>query len=195
MCDIENANLVLRTYDLPLIANANQYGFKNPFKTSFTWKNINLRTLLGPMYDKYDTFNLSLVTIVSAVCDTAANLGVGGNAVSSDTLVNVINISGLPFLNNTYSVILGHNSGPCLAGYMKFTTNLPTLENNYSSSFNTFGKNQELCDITISYTRVVDGADPSNTLGGALPEVIFFFNIIGIPKTEHNNGTRIKFSF
>jgi hypothetical protein len=187
MCDLENANLVLKTYDLS--TTANQYGVKNQFKTSFTWRNINLRTLLGPMYNKYDTFNLALNIITSATCDTLVNLG--GDV---DNLPNIINISGLPFLNNNYNVKLGCNSGPCLIGYIKFNVSAPIVENIYSSTCNTFGKNQELCDITISYTRAKDGVDPGATLTSAFPEVVFIFDIFGIPKTEHDNGSRIKFS-
>ena len=50
----ENASLVLNS------VNASS---TNSIKTSFTWANINLRSLLGDMYDRYDRFNLCLNTI------------------------------------------------------------------------------------------------------------------------------------
>ena len=45
-----NASLVLST-----TTSSN-----NTSRTSFTWNNIDLRMLLGDMYDKYDRFNLCL---------------------------------------------------------------------------------------------------------------------------------------
>ena len=58
MSDREHAQLILRGYELPLVES--NIGFINATATNLTWKNINLRTLLGPMYDKYDTFNLTI---------------------------------------------------------------------------------------------------------------------------------------
>ena len=61
-----------------------------------TWSNINLRTLLGSMYDKYDKFALVPVAYQSNVGDATF-----GN--SNDDRIVSVNISGLPFTNNNYS--------------------------------------------------------------------------------------------
>ena len=47
---MENTTLVLRTFD----ANTSLQN------TYYVWDNINLRILMGNMYDKYETFNLCL---------------------------------------------------------------------------------------------------------------------------------------
>ena len=54
---MEHAKLVLKTVESSTINNATN--------SSFTWNNINMRTLLGAMYDKYDTFNLKITAISS----------------------------------------------------------------------------------------------------------------------------------
>ena len=50
--------LVLKTNVLPMDGTTNAYGTSNAMNTSFTWTNINLRTLLGDMFDKYDRYLL-----------------------------------------------------------------------------------------------------------------------------------------
>ena len=56
----EVASLVLLTSDLT--ANSTTYvGVCNEFRTEMTWSNLNLRTILGPMYDKCDRFCLQCV--------------------------------------------------------------------------------------------------------------------------------------
>ena len=95
MYNEEVASLVLRVGDLT--ANStNAVGTSNQFHTNMTWSNINLRTLLGPMYEKYDSFNLVPTSYQSTVADG----GIGG---SSDDRCVSINISGLPFSNNVYN--------------------------------------------------------------------------------------------
>ena len=48
MTNLQNASLVLSTNN----------GTSNTTRTSTTWTNIDLRTLLGDMYNKYDMFNI-----------------------------------------------------------------------------------------------------------------------------------------
>ena len=54
------ACLILKTNVLPMDGTTNAYGTSNSINTIFTWTNINLRTLLGDMFDKYDRFLLLL---------------------------------------------------------------------------------------------------------------------------------------
>ena len=86
MSDKHHAQLVLRDYDLT--TNETGIGIANNGNTNYTWKNINLRTVLGPMYDKYDVFNLNLKFIASSQTPTA---------LGADSSNVIINISGLPF--------------------------------------------------------------------------------------------------
>ena len=42
-------------------AVSNQFGTINGNRNDMTWSNVNFRTILGDMYDKYDKFNIKLV--------------------------------------------------------------------------------------------------------------------------------------
>ena len=61
----ETATLVLNTFDISSSFDVdayynttidNQYGTISNNRCNLTWKNINLRNLLGTIYDKYETF-------------------------------------------------------------------------------------------------------------------------------------------
>ena len=84
----ECASFVLRTSDAT-ISDTNL--------TRHTWRNISFRTLLGDMYDKYDTFMLKPVYIGSA-----APLALQSGTNVDDRML-VFNIQGLPFTNNLNS--------------------------------------------------------------------------------------------
>jgi hypothetical protein len=94
MTSQEKALLVLKTSDLTF-NQTNSVGIANATGTQCTWNNINLRVLLGNLYDKYNRFNLSLNTFT-----TGPLIGV----VSDADTGTYITLSGLPFVNNTYSV-------------------------------------------------------------------------------------------
>ncbi len=96
MANIESATLILRSGDL--IANAtNQYGSCDQYITNMTWNNINLRTLLGTLYDRYDLFNICLSNV------SHSTQPVQFATTPDDALVQIC-VAGLPFVNQTYSV-------------------------------------------------------------------------------------------
>ena len=183
MSDKQHAQLVLRGYDITL--NENNIGFTTTANNiNFTFKNINLRTVLGNMYDKYDMFNLTVkyigVSKLSAVFADNDNSNV------------ILNISGLPFINQTYLHSRFCNTTNAVLGLFSFPTTAgqPSSQCFYSSNFLTFGKNQELVNINIFYTRVYDGAVPA--AGVAYPEPVFVLDIFGIDKEDGNkNGMRL----
>ena len=122
------------------------------------------------------------------------NLGALYGNSDINNLNCVINISGLPFINQTYSQSVNHNTTSTPIGAFVFP-NLTSQVNNqyfYSSNVATFGKSQELCNITIFYTKVNDGNPP--TTANPFPNAVFIFDIFGIDKqTGNQNGTRITF--
>ena len=255
MTTYENASLVLSTNN----------GTSNTTRTSTTWSNINLRSLLGTMYDKYDTFNLCLNTVATGVSQSYYN-------ASPNDLQVLLRISGLPFINNTYNIGSSYNANNniCTIGTFTFNTttinpystftgsialnsatltvaggtyipigstiqffdpnlntvNTKTITANpsattytlnsaigatatgniiisiipatsatqyfYGSNLATFGKNQDICNLTIDYLRLNDLSAPA--VNGALtfPHTTFIFDIFGIEKDKENlNGTRI----
>ena len=170
-----NASLVLKTTDFTTDTN---YIYGRDFNSTkgtcnrqlslMTWNNINLRTLLGDMYNDYDLFNLCLNSITTA------------NANQIDTSIDVRNISvkisGLPFINQTYNVKNGCNGAQTMIATFNFIPNQCTTQYYYSNNIATFGKNQELCNITIEYDKILD-----DTL--ALP--------ISITKTCNTNSNAV----
>ena len=98
------ACLVLKTNVLPMDGTTNAYGTLNSINTIFTWTNINLRTLLGDMFDKYDRFLLLLQNI-----SNASPTATPGTAV--DDRAFLINMSGLSFINSNYVQKFQSNTG------------------------------------------------------------------------------------
>jgi hypothetical protein len=190
MANIEQATLILRTGDL--IRNAvNQYGSCDQYSTNFIWNNINLRTLLGSMYDKYDLFNICLTNVTQA--NGQANFG-----VSDDDIIVQIYLKGLPFIHQTYSVTdCCNNDGiGTVIGIYPFSYGGYSSVNYNHFHCATFSKNQEQCNINIYYQKIypalVNGvATYSINTANPFPEVLFKFKIYGIEKTEHQNGGRI----
>ena len=93
MTSQEKALLVLKTSDLTF-GQTNSVGTANATGTQCTWNNINLRVLLGNLYDKYSRFNLCLNTFTTGPCGVLTDAETG----------TYITLSGLPFVNNTYGV-------------------------------------------------------------------------------------------
>ena len=168
----ETASLVLRTCDLTLgssisIGTADQYG------TTYTWNNINLRVLLGDMYDKYDRFNLNLNTIATGA--TAANWSTSS---TTDDRCNYISIAGLPWVNNTYSQKTNSNTTSTIIASCYFNPGTQTTQYFYSNNTATFNKNQDVCNFSLSILRIADGLKPGVTV--AYPPMIFLFDINGV---------------
>lgn len=86
----EQVNFTLSTQ--ALTANAtNQYGTMNTNKSIFTFTNINMRNIIGTLWDKYDKFNLQIRTI---------GVGAFTTAISGANRRMYFKISGLQFINN-----------------------------------------------------------------------------------------------
>lgn len=177
MYNEESASLVLRTSDLPQNATNNN-GSSNSLYTDMTWSNIDLRMLLGAMYDKYDKFALVPVAFQSVV----------GNAffgsTNEDRVVS-INISGLPFTNNTYNVSTKTNQISSTIYVTRFNNN-GSITASTGGSVLTFTKNQELVNLNIFYQRTSLNGNGNYNIASpaAYPHMIFTFNIYGINKTN-----------
>jgi hypothetical protein len=189
MSNYENAALVLRTADLTANATT-QVGICDQNKTNFTWNNINLRTVLGSMYDTYDKFNICLNTVSTS----QVNAGSIPGTAYDDRIVQIY-MSGLPFINQCYDVVKGCNIKYTIIGTFNFpSVTACTTQYFYSSNIATFDKRQDLINIQIFYSRISKNGGGTYDIATAnvFPDMIFIFDIFGIPKTEFNNGTRIK---
>ena len=167
--NIQNASLVLKSCD----------GISDTSRINITWNNINLRTLLGDMYDKFDMFNLCLNTVSHS--NSALTNGNTGN----DQRNVILNLSGLPFINNTYNTSYLSNTSSSVLGTFLFLTNNVSNQYFYSSNYITFGKNQELVNLTLSYSRIVDNLQPVAGGGEVFPYIVLIFDIFGIDSSKH----------
>ena len=163
----EIACLVLKTNVLTTNGTMNDYGVGNSTLSSFTWTNINLRTLLGDMFNKYDRYLLLLQNISQSLA---------GAIATPDDKAILINMSGLSFVNSTYIQKLQSNSGALIVcPFIFVASNVQSqLYNNFAVS--TFIKQNDIVNISINYTRIKDDVAPTTTM----PHMCFIFNIVGI---------------
>ena len=167
----EIACLVLKTNVFSTNGTTNAFGSGNSTLSSFTWTNINLRTLLGDMFDKYDRFLLLLQNI-----SNASPTATPGTAV--DDRAFLINMSGLSFINSNYVQKFQSNTGSVIiCPYIVSGTNAQRqLYNNFAVA--TFIKQNDIVNITINYTRIEDDAAVSTTV--VYGHACFIFNIVGL---------------
>ena len=173
----------------------NMYGTITNNRCTNTWKNINMRFVLGVLYDKYETFNIKLYQITQ----TSGALG-GVNPLAAEFLLVDVRISGLPFLNNSYNIASRNNTNSLyLTSYVLNVYNFLGIAGSITPSYNpialTFGKSTEYVNITIDIKCTKDQQYPTFTINTALGPTSYVFKIYGIPKTESKvitKGTRMN---
>jgi hypothetical protein len=145
------------------------YGTINSDRNDFTFNNVDFKTILGTMYEKYDRFNLKLSC---AMCSSSAGFG-----VSSDDRVLKVNISGLAFSNSGYRQI--GNSNYTTVGSIVLQQS--TASFGYFNDDNVFSiyKPMALNNIRIYLTKLND-SKPSNIAGTLYPNLDFYFRVYGI---------------
>lgn len=189
----QTAQLILRTIDLSATNNPTGVrGSINTGKYQMTWNNVNLRLLLGSLYDQYDLFSLCLRTVSSGSILTATIAGTYIDGVTNNFQSNniLINISGLPFINQTFDLYAGFSPSTILGTY-QIGSSTYSNQTYYNNRTVTFSKNQQMCNLTINYTRAGDNLIPS-VAGSNYADTVFIFEIIGIPKDKGNeNGSRM----
>ena len=179
----QSSTLILQTADLT-VGQTSSVGTCDANNTNWTWTNLNLRTLLGDLYDKYDRF--ALVPIRCHTGNVGAATGFG--ATEYDRVVS-LNISGLPFTNNAYDTALKTNSNHITFGSLHINNTANTNSSVNGGAILTFTKNQELVNLNIYYKRLTKNGNAPPTydiIGGtvAYPDAIFIFNIYGIDKLD-----------
>jgi hypothetical protein len=146
----------------------NSYGSVNQFRNDITWYNINFKTILGDIYNKYDKFNIRLCSIMYS-----SVLAPSANAVD---LSLKINVGGLPFSNCTYHTISNSNTSRCIMGGFQLNTNSEQLYFGDDNLF-TIEKPPETTNVRIYLSRLSDVPPSWNSLG---PQFDFYFRIYGI---------------
>jgi len=194
----ESVNLVLKTTQ---ISNSTVYddyynttvqnniGIVAKNRTSITWFNVSLKTVLGDMYDKYERFNIALNFIAGSQTGTSSG--------SSDNRIFTVKMGGLPW-TSSYDVGLGCNTGKVILTAVQIPINgSSTWVNNYfTQQYYTFTK-QDLCNITMDlHTLVTDTYYTVSANSNMLGHCTFSFNIYGIEEykiigqTSDNNANK-----
>lgn len=185
MSNLESATFILRTSDLPTFANgANDKGSSNNAShSSFTWNNIDFRAILGDMYDKYDYFNIALVSSTSGVS--------GATFPSNDNKMGIIYMSGLRWQNCNYDILRKTKTEASCIGIINFSglsAALGTQIAYNNLSYNTMSKPNNNVNLTIYYNKIVDGLSNTTTTG-TFPAMAFVFKVVPCKKDEisYNN--------
>ena len=145
------------------------YGSINSDRNDFTFNNIDFKTILGTMYEKYDRFNLKLSAIM-----VSSSSGFG---TAAEDRVLKINITGLPFSNSGYRQF--GNSNFTSIGATIISRDTPTCWYFNDDNVFTIYKPMPLNNIRIYFTKIND-AKPSNVVNTIYPNIDFYFRIYGI---------------
>jgi hypothetical protein len=175
--NIECATLTLKTADLPTTGD-NVYGTSNTLSTFWTWKNINLQTILGDMYHEYETFNIVLASVSAGIG------GAVGTTTQNDRNV-LIKMSGLPFKNQTFDATKQHNTNAVALTTM-YMGDGSNIFNQYLSNghYITFTKTATNVDLTITYEPINNTTSVGFINSWAFPELVLIFKIYGCKKVN-----------
>ena len=196
----ENAGLVLRTIDIQIgtgenyradLINANnEIGTIQSNGQYLVFKNINMRILLGTLWDKYEMFNICLRTLA---------VSTSGNAINGVSCS--IWMSGLNFVNQSYSVKTKTLVNECCLGGNNFiTTGTNGSVNHFPANSAMFRKGKEVTDLVIelkgSTGAVVVGDDGRfEKSAGVFGHQQYIFDIYGVDGYETpQQGIQLDYS-
>jgi hypothetical protein len=133
---LEQANFMLST-QLLTAGSTTQFGTMNAGQNNFTFFNINMRQILGSLWDKYEKFNLI----------TNCQVGIPTASTSGNARRTFYQISGLQFINSTTL------SNP---------TQNPSLSVAYTPIFVNSGQNVMNGDVSDSPCNIVTFRKPES---------------------------------
>lgn len=174
----------------------NNIGTITNCRTNIKWKNIDLRNLLGQLYDDYEYFTIEIVQIMTLF------LPFGQNAMSNSTMKQYKNLnvylSGLDFVNSTFSqtsqgqksyahidnlstLFSLSNNTVVNTTFHQNTTYLNDIHDDYRTSKLLFHKTRQYVDLNIWFyalneTDVIPSSAFPNDYN-VFPHVTFKFNI------------------
>ena len=132
------------------------------------WNNIDTKTLLGGLYDKFDYFSLELLQV-----------DINSSSAVIATNVNYILVEGLPFIND-YDITDKRNRAP--VGILQYTYDTGTTNNILHSQgefYNIFSKHLPSFNFnTLLYSIETGAPTISNGNGWGFPSYIF--KIMGV---------------
>jgi len=166
----EQVNFTLSTVILTA-GSSNQYGTCNTNRTIYTFSNVNMRQILGTLYEKYEKFNLIVNTMgysAAAQPSTATNRRMW------------VEIDGLQFVN-TLRVTTGYKQGsafsPCW--FINAANQSDAQTNDPPMSITTFRKPEsENVDLTFTVWASTNGGELMTV--GPLGQQVFTFSVVGV---------------
>jgi hypothetical protein len=196
----EIATLILNTFDINSSTDStdyynqtvdNQFGTITNNRCNLTWKNVNLRNLLGTIYDRYETFNLYLYQV-------SQSGGFGLAPSSNPHLLVDIRLGGLPWLNNSYNNFTRTNTDTVfLTSYLLnngASGALGIVTPMFNPTIFTFSKSSDNVNITIDMRSTNTKNYPTMVLNQAFGTFNFMFKIKGIPSKPNSyiNASRMN---
>ncbi len=178
----QSAMFSLKTYDLPLTPGQNTIGtLNNAQRTSMTWQNVDFKTIIGTMWEDYDYFTITLVSVIAgAVSALPTNIF---------DRVGIINLQGFQFINSNYSIATKTNIPQVQVGTIQISaTNTGSITQNMSVASVMVQKGARNKDLTITLIRVADGTLLQGTGitgtdgAGIFPHQVYQFRIDGVDK-------------
>jgi hypothetical protein len=168
----EQVNFTLSGTILPSgsAAASNEFGSRNANFTVFTFTNINMRQILGSLWDKYDKFNL--------ICNSIGMAGTGSSFSQAQRRM-WYEIEGLQFINNL-RVTTGYKQGNGFTQQF-FYTEISTVDcecGQAPMSINTFRKPEsENVDLTFYCWCSASGGSIQTV---QLNAQTFTFSVVGV---------------
>lgn len=161
--NLESANLILRTSTVAVGAD------KNTARTQITFRNINMRVVLGTLYNKYNRFKICFTSFGNVNTSSIANV--------SDRVL-MVNMRGLNWTNRLYDGTTSSFENSVSMG-ASFFNNGTGFSLNFTGEIGwVFEKPpSDNVDLTVFLNRVSDGTIPT---AGNYGESVFCFSIYGI---------------
>ncbi len=195
-----SATFILRTSDLPTpttipivgsgpytagpyntwLTVTNSTGSVLAGRSSMTWNNVDIKTIIGTMWEKYDYF---MITLVSTICAPIITLSTTINDRSA-----IVNLQGLQFVNSSYSIATKANIPIVQMGTINMSVaNTGSLTQNNFMAGVMFQKADRMVNLTITLTHVADATllnsiTVQNTADAVTinPQQIYQFRIDGV---------------
>jgi len=159
----------------------NAIGSISPGRLAYTWFSLDMREILGDLYEKFDYFSLRLACVQN---DTG--VGAYGTTVN-DRLIN-FHTSGPQWINSTYNVFNKRNRAEAVIGTLTLggsgTVGTTFLNDNFSIAF----QKSPIMDFTINLNTINNATPATNTATTLYPLMNFYFQIIPVqfPTTPKN---------
>ena len=154
--------------DYPVV---NKFGSVSLIKTDITWNNVDFKTILGDMYDKYKKFNVKLCSV------NYAQQAVYGTSLNDRNLS--VNVYGFPFSNCTYETKQNSNGNFFNGGSITVVQNAAGQVYLQDSNMMTIYSPNTPLSIRINLT-LIDGSTPATGVGTISPHLCFYFRVYGV---------------